>query len=1230
LNSSAFLGLSSLVYLNLENNKINLIDPSSHLFAGLSLLNRLSIASNGFENFIVYETFKEMTKLTILSMEHNNIISIAPNSFSKMDILSDLDLSDNNLYEVNARMFYGLKSLTKLNLEFNFIQKIEDESFGELKSLMKLDLSDNNLTEIGCLYFQGLIELINLDLNYNKIRSICTNKTNSSSAFTQNELLEYIDMGNNYLESIEVGVFDGIVELKYLYLQNNFIKSLNKNAFRNLLKLESLDLSNNFILNIQQQTFFGLDNLKSLFLTNNFINEMESESFSKFGVLNQLDLSHNRITNLTGGIFKGLFKLQNFILSSNRIEKISQNIFSDLKFLTTLDLTNNQIEILEIESLKGLNSLKELYISKNSISYFDAGFQARLSYFSVNYLSLIKTSYALVHKKQEIYELDLTFQKISILESNSFDGQISILSLDNNDILSLEAESFLNLPYLLKISIKNNLLRSLRANTFKFYLLNLTHFDLSHNHLSFIEETFFEKIPILSFLDLSVNYFKSVDNFYFTYLGNLDFLNISSNSILNFEENAFKNLSKVSFIDLSRNFVSTFPLNLFKNVQNLQKLIIRENKIEDINFSKFKGLKSLKSIDLGFNSLNFLNNESFFTLSSLESLDLASNKLYKSLNDSLKNLNTLKNIDLSSNLITTLNNDEFKSMLNLKSLILSNNYLTKIDNNLSNLNGLTSLFMSNVSLGDISRLDFDSFESLEYLDLSFNRLNFLAPKLFFKKRNLIYLNVKNNNLSDFTFLNVLSNLNEIDLSGNQKIDLESIKSTVKTLRVQKSNLKSLEGYEFELFQKIEYLDASYNNIKSIPYLKISDSLLTDPIQYYFSLSIRYLDFSFNSISMINNSLFKDKPMLSYIGLEKSFTPKLKYFLYYFNDNLKSIRLIDNYLVTFPVFCSNYSLSRICLLEKLDIRSNQFGKILLKNLVNLKKLKYLNLANNSISTIDKGSFDSLSNLEYLSLASNKISNLDHIDLFKNLLNLKDLNLSLNSIEILNENLFSNLNKLVTIDLSFNRIILIKNYSFNSLGNLKNLYLNDNSDYLSFESELSFNKLKSLVNIFITKSILINIKANKCFFKTLAKLKNTKSLKNVSRNYYNSINLLALISDESTLAYDCNLTLSFIQYNIHFNFKSDLDLFFYTESDCERRFLVKAEFREFKICDNISDLIQEEEFAKNFESDILWGIFSLSSIFLFFFVIFLCTIHYNCENTRIQSILTSTFLPIINVF
>ena len=276
---------------------------------------------------------------------------------------------------------------------------------------------------------------------------------------------------------------------------------------------------------------------------------------------------------------------------------------------------------------------------------------------------------------------------------------------------------------------------------------------------------------------------------------------------------------------------------------------------------------------------------------------------------------------------------------------------------------------------------------------------------------------------------------------------------------------------------------------------------------------------------------------------------------------------------------------------------------------------LNLENNLISILDKDSFDSLVNLEYLSLALNRISNLDNADLFRNLLNLKELNLSSNFIEILNGNFLRNLNKLVTIDLSSNGIFLVKNYSFNSLANLKHLHLNNNSDYLAFESASSFYKLQSLANIFITKTILMNVESNKCFFKTFATLKNTKSLKNVSRNYYNSINLLALANndDTTTLAYDCNLTLSFIQYNIHYNFKSDLDLFFYTESDCEKRFLVKAQFGEFRICPNSTQVFQDEKiFANKFTLELFWGFLCLSFLLIFFCTLFLCVSYFNIEN------------------
>ena len=168
-------------------------------------------------------------------------------------------------------------------------------------------------------------------------------------------------------------------------------------------------------------------------------------------------------------------------------------------------------------------------------------------------------------------------------------------------------------------------------------------------------------------------------------------------------------------------------------------------------------------------------------------------------------------------------------------------------------------------------------------------------------------------------------------------------------------------------------------------------------------------------------------------------------------------------------------------------------------------------------------------------------------------------------------------------------------------LKHLHLNNNSKRLEFESVLSFNRLDSLANIYVNKDILIE--KNKCVLKRFAESKNTKSLRNVlKREYFNSINLLAFKSETISLDYNCNLTLAFIQYNIHFNLKSDLDLFFYMESECEKRELSKSKFKEFRICpaddiylngDQVENgiLVEETSLSKMFSNESFYVIIFL---------------------------------------
>ena len=88
---------------------------------------------------------------------------------------------------------------------------------------------------------------------------------------------------------------------------------------------------------------------------------------------------------------------------------------------------------------------------------------------------------------------------------------------------------------------------------------------------------------------------------------------------------------------------------------------------------------------------------------------------------------------------------------------------------------------------------------------------------------------------------------------------------------------------------------------------------------------------------------------------------------------------------------------------------ELTKVESDTLSNLKELKVLNLSSNKLSTLDELVFDNLTKLKVLSLAYNKklISLSVKSELFKNLLNLRELNLSHTGIHTLKPDMFKSL-------------------------------------------------------------------------------------------------------------------------------------------------------------------------------------------------------------------------------
>jgi Leucine-rich repeat (LRR) protein len=145
--------------------------------------------------------------------------------------LKTLYFDHNKLVKIKMMDFMLLEKLEYLNFDSNDITMIEDNSFYNLESLETLILSKNNF-----------------------------NLANNPQA-----------------------LFNSLTNIKFMILSFNFIEFIRVNTFSNLLKLEVLDLSKNKIHSIKENSFNGLINLRDLYINENDRDlKLENSSFIRF------------------------------------------------------------------------------------------------------------------------------------------------------------------------------------------------------------------------------------------------------------------------------------------------------------------------------------------------------------------------------------------------------------------------------------------------------------------------------------------------------------------------------------------------------------------------------------------------------------------------------------------------------------------------------------------------------------------------------------------------------------------------------------------------------------------------------------------------------------------------------------------------------------------------------------------------------------------------------------
>ena len=115
-----------------------------------------------------------------------------------------------------------------------------------------------------------------------------------------------IDLGDNFIHTIESGSFDGLAALRILSLTINGLTELRNYMFQDLRNLESLNLNSNMIKYIEDGSFESLLNLRQLRMANNILTELRAAIFHGLKNIDHLTLDRNKLTYIDSSTFSDL------------------------------------------------------------------------------------------------------------------------------------------------------------------------------------------------------------------------------------------------------------------------------------------------------------------------------------------------------------------------------------------------------------------------------------------------------------------------------------------------------------------------------------------------------------------------------------------------------------------------------------------------------------------------------------------------------------------------------------------------------------------------------------------------------------------------------------------------------------------------------------------------------------------------------------------------------------
>ena len=243
-NTFVSLAASPLRLVNLTATSITRIEPGA--FSAFPNLTTLLLDFNFIRQTLNGAEFEGLGQLERLSFSNNHqMVGLSSMSFVQLPKLRILTL---------GRTLTGSLDLVP-------------SPFGPLTNLQVLDLSNNNIANINARMLDGLVNLMVLKMQHNNLARVW------KSANVGGPVLFLKDMGNltvlnmeyNGLDEIPTDGLKGLKKLKEMSFTGNLLNSLKDSAFEDLLSLQVLRLQKNLITSVRPQVFKpAMENLSLL------------------------------------------------------------------------------------------------------------------------------------------------------------------------------------------------------------------------------------------------------------------------------------------------------------------------------------------------------------------------------------------------------------------------------------------------------------------------------------------------------------------------------------------------------------------------------------------------------------------------------------------------------------------------------------------------------------------------------------------------------------------------------------------------------------------------------------------------------------------------------------------------------------------------------------------------------------------------------------------------------